>query len=51
MYETLGIAGFVLIHRHKCRCGAEHLIKPLKPQCFIHDVCALHEQSAPAESY
>ena len=25
VYEALGIADFVPIHRHKRRCGAEHL--------------------------
>jgi len=38
VYETLGIAGFGTIRRHKRRCGAERLIYPLKPQCFIPDV-------------
>jgi len=38
VYEALGIAGFVLIRRHKRQGGAERLIYPFKPQCFIHDV-------------
>lgn len=38
IYKTLGSAGFVLIRRHKRRCGAEPLTYPLKLQCFIYDV-------------
>ena len=38
VYETLGIAGFVPIRRHKRRYGAEILNQLLKNQCFIHDV-------------
>ena len=31
VYETLGIAGFVPIHRHKRRCGAECTTNHLNP--------------------
>ena len=44
MYETLGISGFVTACRYKSRCGAECFKQLSNPQCFIHDVCALHEQ-------
>jgi len=35
VYETLVIAGFVPVCRHKSCCGAESFKQPLKPQCFI----------------
>jgi hypothetical protein len=31
VYETLGIAGFVCIRRHKRQCGAERSINHLNP--------------------
>ena len=44
VYETFGISKRFPIKLQLLLIRAETLDKPLTAKCFIHDVCALHEQ-------
>jgi hypothetical protein len=48
VYETFGISKRFPIKLQLLLIQAKTLDKPLTAKCFIHDVCALHGQCAPA---
>jgi hypothetical protein len=50
VYETFGISKHFPVKLQLLLIRAEMLDNPLTAKCFIYDVCALHEQSAPAAS-